>query len=67
MICYTILCKEEVKPLEYREEIKAAIDYIYQSPLLNNKKIVLYGQSIGGSVAIKMASLNQGKVYLTIL
>ena len=30
MICYTIWCKEEVKRLEYREEIKAAIDYIEQ-------------------------------------
>ena len=30
VICYTVPCREEVRKVEYREEIKAAIDYIEQ-------------------------------------
>ena len=48
-------------------DAQAALDYITGNEQLNGGKIILYGQSIGGAVAIHVASKNQGKIDALII
>lgn len=38
------------------KDARAAFDYLYGRPDINNKKIIAYGESIGGAVAIDLAT-----------
>ncbi len=48
-------------------DAQAALDYVVNHDKLKGGKIILYGQSIGGAVAIATAMRNQGKVDALIL
>jgi len=43
-------------------DAQAALTFILSRPDLNPKKVFLLGQSLGGAVAIKLASQNQAKI-----
>jgi len=59
----------EGTPDEHGLQIDAqtALDYLLQHPVLKNTRIVLYGQSLGGAVAIDVASRNSDRIYGLIL
>jgi len=48
-------------------DAQAALDYILQHPVLQRTKIILYGQSLGGAVAIDLLSRNTTKVHALIV
>lgn len=45
-----------------RIDAQTALDYIKEHPVLKDTVVVLYGQSIGGAVAIDLASRNSKSV-----
>jgi fermentation-respiration switch protein FrsA (DUF1100 family) len=45
----------------------AALDYIKQDPILSATKVIVYGQSIGGAVAISLASEREHDIDALIL
>jgi abhydrolase domain-containing protein 13 len=49
------------------DQIQALLDYIEAHETLSKTRIFLYGQSIGGAVAIDLASRNPDKIYALIL
>ncbi|KAL5504837.1 BEM46 [Sanghuangporus vaninii] len=50
-----------------RMDAQASLDYLTLHPILSRTNIVLYGQSIGGAVAIDLASRNPSKIRALIL
>ena len=46
-------------------DAQTALDYIRQDPDLKNSKIVIYGQSLGGAVSIKLVANNQAQGDIT--
>jgi pimeloyl-ACP methyl ester carboxylesterase len=50
-----------------RSDAQMALDYIKSHPLLENTKVLLYGQSIGGAVAIDLAATNPDRIGGLIL
>lgn len=46
-----------------KADAQSALDFLLQCPDLNPKRIVIYGQSIGGAVAIHLASKNSDKIH----
>ncbi|KAJ3316261.1 hypothetical protein HDU76_001940 [Blyttiomyces sp. JEL0837] len=50
-----------------RIDAQTALDFIKKHPELGKTKVVLYGQSIGGAVAIDLASRNPDKIAAIIL
>lgn len=44
-----------------------ALDYIKSHPLLENTKVILYGQSIGGAVSVDLAAANPDRIGGIIL
>jgi pimeloyl-ACP methyl ester carboxylesterase len=43
--------------------VKAALDFVMAQPeVAPHKKVIVFGQSIGGAVAIHLAAQNQDKV-----
>lgn len=50
-----------------RLDAQTALDYIRQHPVLGKTTIVAYGQSIGGAVAVDLASRNPKSVHALIL
>ncbi|EJD07741.1 alpha/beta-hydrolase [Fomitiporia mediterranea MF3/22] len=50
-----------------RMDAQTSLDYLTTHPVLSKTKIVLYGQSIGGAVAIDLASRNPSKIHALIL
>ncbi|KAJ3321267.1 hypothetical protein HDV06_004492 [Boothiomyces sp. JEL0866] len=48
-------------------DAQAAFDYVTSHNQLKKSKIIIYGQSIGGAVAIHTAAKNQGKVDALII
>ncbi|EGN94339.1 hypothetical protein SERLA73DRAFT_62688 [Serpula lacrymans var. lacrymans S7.3] len=48
-------------------DAQTALDYLTSHPHLSKTSIVLYGQSIGGAVAIHLASRNPAKITALIL
>ena len=46
---------------------KAALDYITSHPDLKDTKIVVYGQSIGGAVAVALTAANEDKIHALII
>ncbi|KAG9311220.1 Alpha/Beta hydrolase protein [Chiua virens] len=47
-------------------DAQTALDYVTSHPYLQRTSVILYGQSIGGAVAIDLASRNPSKVYFLI-
>ncbi|KIY50246.1 alpha/beta-hydrolase [Fistulina hepatica ATCC 64428] len=48
-------------------DAQTGLDYILSNPILASTPIILYGQSIGGAVAIDLASKNSTKITAMIL
>ncbi|KAJ7729820.1 Alpha/Beta hydrolase protein [Mycena metata] len=48
-------------------DAQTALDYLTADPLFSQTPIILYGQSIGGAVAIDLASRNPAKITALIL
>ncbi|KAF8995993.1 Alpha/Beta hydrolase protein [Cyathus striatus] len=69
MLSYRGYGKSEGSPSEKGLciDAQAALDYITSDPYLSKTPIVLFGQSIGGAVAIDLASRNPSKISALIL
>ncbi|KIM88257.1 hypothetical protein PILCRDRAFT_814166 [Piloderma croceum F 1598] len=50
-----------------RKDAQAALDYLLADDELSQKPIILYGQSLGGAVAIDLASRNPSKINALIV
>ncbi|KAK9765235.1 bem46 protein, variant [Basidiobolus ranarum] len=50
-----------------RIDAQTALDYITEHPLLKNTKVIAYGQSIGGAVAIDLVAHNEDRIHGLIL
>ncbi|KAK9763514.1 bem46 protein, variant [Basidiobolus ranarum] len=50
-----------------RIDAQTALDYIIEHPLLKNTKIITFGQSTGGAVAIDLVTHNEEKIHAMIL
>ena len=48
-------------------DAQAALDYVVSHDRLKGGKIIVYGQSIGGAVAIDITARNQGKIDALII
>jgi len=48
-------------------DAQSTLEYIFKRPDLKNTKLVLFGQSIGGAVAIYLAANNQDRIHGVIL
>lgn len=48
-------------------DAQSALDFIKNHTELSNTEIILYGQSIGGAVAIWLASRNKDRVHGVII
>jgi dienelactone hydrolase len=44
-------------------DAQCALNHLLQHPEIDTKKIVIFGQSIGGAVAIHLTAQNSDKVY----
>lgn len=69
MLSYRGYGLSEGSPSEKGMRIDAAatLDFIQQHPLLKDSRIVLFGQSIGGAVAIDLASRFEDRIHGMIL
>ncbi|EPS97150.1 hypothetical protein FOMPIDRAFT_1150275 [Fomitopsis schrenkii] len=69
MLSYRGYGLSEGQPSEQGKHIDAqcALDFIRAHPYLSNSPIILYGQSIGGAVAIDLASRNPSALRAIIL
>ncbi|KAH9476116.1 Protein bem46 [Psilocybe cubensis] len=69
MMCYRGYGHSDGSPSEkgLRIDAQTALDYLTSNPVLKQTAIVLYGQSIGGAVAIDLASRNPDKICALIL
>ncbi|CAL8369004.1 unnamed protein product [Arctogadus glacialis] len=48
-------------------DAQATLDYVMSRPDLDKTKVVLFGRSLGGAVAVRLASLNPHRVAATIV
>ncbi|KAF8154778.1 Alpha/Beta hydrolase protein [Crassisporium funariophilum] len=69
MLCYRGYGLSEGSPSEkgLRIDAQTALDYITSNPILKQTPIILYGQSIGGAVAIDLASRNPQKIEALVI
>ncbi|KAF8184836.1 Alpha/Beta hydrolase protein [Pholiota molesta] len=69
MMCYRGYGLSEGSPSEkgLRIDAQTGLDYITSHPTLKQTPIILYGQSIGGAVAIDLASRNPDKITALVL
>ncbi|KAG1864524.1 alpha beta-hydrolase [Suillus tomentosus] len=69
MLSYRGYGHSEGSPSEpgIRIDAQTALDYLASHPYLKNTPVILYGQSIGGAVAIDLASRNPSKITALIL
>ncbi|KAJ3043441.1 hypothetical protein HDV00_005139 [Rhizophlyctis rosea] len=69
MLSYRGYGKSDGSPSEkgLKIDAQAALDYITSHPELKNTKIVIYGQSIGGAVAVDLAARNEEQVHALIV
>lgn len=61
------LSEGEASETGLKRDAQAALDFVTGHDQLKGGKIILYGQSIGGAVAIDIASRNQGKIDALIV
>ncbi|KAF8908147.1 BEM46 family protein [Gymnopilus junonius] len=69
MMCYRGYGHSEGSPSEkgLRIDSQTALDYLTSHPLFQKAPIIIYGQSIGGAVAIDLASRNPTKIEALVL
>ncbi|KAF5309028.1 hypothetical protein D9619_013595 [Psilocybe cf. subviscida] len=69
MMSYRGYGHSEGSPSEKGIQIDAqtGLDYLTSHPIFKHSQIILYGQSIGGAVAIDLASKNPSKIQALIL
>lgn len=48
-------------------DAQTALDYILEHPVLKRTKIVIYGQSLGGALAVQLTAKNQEHIHALIL
>ncbi len=48
-------------------DAQTALDYIQKHAYLSKTRIIVYGQSIGGAVAIHLASKNENKIHALMI
>ncbi|KAF8890240.1 Alpha/Beta hydrolase protein [Mucidula mucida] len=65
MVSYRGYGASEGKPSErgLRRDAQAALDYVLADPQLSSVPVVLHGHSLGGAVAIDLASRNPNKIH----
>lgn len=56
------LSEGEANEVGMKLDAQAALDYVLEKDSLKGQKIFIFGQSIGGAVAIHLTATNQGKV-----
>ncbi|KZS89108.1 alpha/beta-hydrolase [Sistotremastrum niveocremeum HHB9708] len=69
MLCYRGYGDSEGVPSEkgLKTDAQTILDYLLNHPVISRTKIILYGQSIGGAVAIDLASRNPDKIHAMIV
>ncbi|KAF8811215.1 alpha/beta-hydrolase [Phlegmacium glaucopus] len=69
MLCYRGYGRSDGSPSEKGLQIdsQTALNYLTSHPLFKETPIILYGQSIGGAVAIDLASRNSAKVINALI
>jgi len=69
LMSYRGYAKSEGTPNEkgLRIDAQTTLDFITSDPNLRNTKVILHGQSLGGAVAIDLASRNPEKIHGIIL
>ncbi|PPQ80128.1 hypothetical protein CVT25_001427 [Psilocybe cyanescens] len=69
MMCYRGYGHSDGSPSEKGKFLRllTVLDYLTSNPTLKRTSIILYGQSIGGAVAIDLASRNPTKIRALIL
>lgn len=69
MLSYRGYARSEGSPSESGlcKDAQAALDYVLANPVLQKTPVILYGQSLGGAVAIHLASRNPSKFRALIL
>ncbi|KAI0079188.1 alpha/beta-hydrolase [Panus rudis PR-1116 ss-1] len=69
MVSYRGYGLSEGSPSEkgLKQDAQAALDYVKSHPILSKGPTILYGQSIGGAVAIDLASRNPASIDALIL
>ncbi|KAF9476609.1 alpha/beta-hydrolase [Pholiota conissans] len=50
-----------------QRDAQAALDYVLSDPILSTKPLIVFGQSLGGAVAIDLTSRNSSKVSALIV
>ncbi|KAF9475295.1 alpha/beta-hydrolase [Pholiota conissans] len=50
-----------------QRDAQAALDYVLTDPILSTKPVIIFGQSLGGAVAIDLTSRNASKVSALIV
>ncbi|KAK0450350.1 Alpha/Beta hydrolase protein [Desarmillaria tabescens] len=69
MVSYRGYGKSDGSPSEkgFQKDAQAALDYLTSDPRFSKTRIFVYGQSIGGAVAIDLVSRNPSKIFALIL
>ncbi|PBK83889.1 alpha/beta-hydrolase [Armillaria gallica] len=69
MVSYRGYGKSDGSPSEkgFQQDAQAALDYLKSDPRFSKTRIFVYGQSIGGAVAIDLVSRNPSKIFALIL
>ncbi|CAG8786146.1 10313_t:CDS:2, partial [Dentiscutata erythropus] len=69
LVSYRGYGKSDGSPSEngLRLDAQAALDYIKQDSILKDTKLIVYGQSLGGAVALDLTSRNESKIDALII
>ncbi|KAG7439827.1 alpha/beta-hydrolase [Guyanagaster necrorhizus] len=69
MVSYRGYGKSDGSPSEkgFQQDAQAALDYVMSDSRFSKTRIFVYGQSIGGAVAIDLVSRNPSKIFALIL
>jgi len=69
LLCYRGYGDSEGSPSErgLQFDSQAVLDYVDAHDVLSKTKVILYGQSLGGAVAIDLASRNPNRIHALIL
>ncbi|KAI8385021.1 Alpha/Beta hydrolase protein [Radiomyces spectabilis] len=69
MLSYRGYGLSEGRPTEkgLQMDAQAVLDYIQRHPILRHTRLIAYGQSLGGAVAISLVSRNEDKFHALII
>ncbi|KAK0473413.1 Alpha/Beta hydrolase protein [Armillaria novae-zelandiae] len=62
-----VRCNVLMVSYRFQQDAQAALDYLKSDPRFSKTRIFVYGQSIGGAVAIDLVSRNPSKIFALIL